>query len=195
MNQLGSNSDYVLSNGARVDFKVRYDSSGGAVVSELHIHFPSNLNVPDGGISANTLREIQIGELLRHWNAQSKNPRSSQQMKLEQSDEEALLHALHNYPTNLGRSEIPAIFLASTAYFYAKLLRENPRTPNVKLSELLEIPIRTVNTRVSKARAAGFLESGDGNRVGGRGRGYLTPTATQEITHFLKGVNDEYQTE
>ena len=195
MNQPGSNSDYVLANGARVDFKVRYDSSGGAVVSELHIYFPNNLDVPDGGISANTLREIQIGELLRHWNAHSENPLPSQELKLKQSDEEALLHALHNYPTNLGRRETPPIFLASTAYFYAKLLRENPRTPNVKLSELLEIPIRTVNTRVSRARAAGFLESGDGNRVGGRGRGYLTPTATKEITQFLKGVNDERQME
>lgn len=192
MKQLDSNSDYVLANGARVDFKVRYDSSGGAVVSELHIYFPKNLNVPVGGISANTLREIQIGEILRHWNFQGKNSLPPRELTLKQNDEEALLHALHNYPTNLGRRETPPIFLASTAYFYAKLLREHPRTPNVKLAELLEIPIRTVNTRVSKARAAGFLESGDGNRVGGRGRGYLTQTATQEISHFLKGVNSEH---
>lgn len=192
MNQLGNNSDYVLTNGARVNFKVRYDTTGGAAVSELRVYFPPPIDIPVGGITANTLREIHIGELLRHWNSQGHDVLASQGQRLNKSDEEALLHALHNYPTNLGRTETPPIFLASTAYFYAKLLRENPRTPNVKLSELLETPIRTINTRVSKARAEGFLESGDRNRVGGRGRGYLTPMAIEEISKFLKGINDEH---
>jgi hypothetical protein len=192
MNQLGNDSDYVLTNGARVDFKVRYDTSGGAAVSELRVYFPPTIDIPVGGITANTLREIHIGELLRHWNSQGHDVLIPQGHRLNKSGEEALLHALHNYPTNLGRTETPPIFLASTAYFYAKLLRENPRTPNVKLSELLEPPLRTINTRVSKARTAGFLESGDRNRVGGRGRGYLTPMAIEEISKFLKGINDEH---
>jgi hypothetical protein len=192
MNQLGNESDYVLANGARVDFKVRYDTSGGAAISELRVYFPRSIDIPAGGISANTLREIHIGELLRHWNARGYDAVLPQGNQLSKDDEDALLHALHNYPANLGRAETPPIFLASTAYFYAKLLRENPRTPNVKLSELLEIPIRTINTRVSKARAAGFLESGDRTKVGGRGRGYLTPMAVEVISRFLEGVNDEY---
>ena len=192
MNQLGNDSDYVLTNGARVDFKVRYDASGSAAVSELRVYFPRTSDLPVGGITAKTLREIHIGEILRHWNTQGHDALAPQGYRLKKSDEDALLHALHNYPTNLGRAETPPIFLASTAYFYAKLLRENPRTPNVKLSELLDTPIRTINTRVSKARAAGFLESGDRNRVGGRGRGYLTPMAIEEISKFLRGINDEH---
>lgn len=192
MNQLGNDSDYVLTNGARVDFKVRYDTSGGAAVSELRVYFPQTIGLPVGGISANTLREIHIGVLLRHWNNNDHGFLVPQGHRLNKSDEEALLHALHNYPANLGRTETPPIFLAGIAYFYAKLLRENPRTPNVNLSELLEMPIRTINTRVSKARAAGFLESGDRTRVGGRGRGYLTPMAIEQISKFLKGINDEH---
>jgi len=191
MNQIGMESDYVLSNGARLDFKVRYDSTGAAAVSELRVYFPLPFDIPVGGISANVLREIQIGEMIRHWNAQDQSGPPSHGLRLTKQHEEALLHALDNYPTNLGRSETPPIFLASTAYFYSKLLRENPRTPNVKLSELLGTPIRTINTRVSKTRAAGYLESGDRSRVGGRGRGYLTPKATHEISHFLKGLQDE----
>lgn len=195
MNQLGPDSDYMLSNGARVNFKVAHDASGGAVISEIHVFFPRAFEIPVGGISAKTLRELQIGELLKHWNAHRSSRSNLSGILLSQDEEEALLHALHNYPANTGRTGTPSIFLASTAYFYAKTLGENPRNPNAELAELLRVPIRTINTRVSKARSAGFLESGDRGQVGGRARGYLTPSAISEIQQFLKGVVHELETE
>ena len=181
-------ADLVLPNGASLNFKVRHDASGAAVVSELQIFFAQGSQIPLGGISSATLRQIHIGDLLRLSSELGRDIGHSDELSLTVSQESGLLHALSNYPARVGRIPTPDIFPASMAYFYSRILREHPRNPNVKLAELLEVPIRTVNARVAKAKELGFLTVGESSRVGGRGRGILSPSAKREILRHLEGL-------
>ena len=193
MNRRGHESDLVLSNGALVDFKVRHDASGAVVISELHIYFPRGEAIPSGGIGANTLREIHIGEVIRRWHETPESFLNSQAFKLSPEDEDDLLHVLRNYPSNTGRGGTPPIFLAALAFFYSQTLRKNPKSPNIELARLIGTPIRTVNTRVAKARQEGFLSTGVQTTVGGRARGLLTETAKQTITDYFERSDSEHK--
>lgn len=182
----GLDSDYVLSNGALVDVKTRRDKTGANVISELHVLFPKSAPVPPGGLTARSLREIPLGFLANE--AHAPEPK----IKLDPKREEKLLELLHQYPRSPGRRPIDPLFLAATAYFYEKFLSQKPYTPNATLAEVLDVPVRTIGTRVAKARSTGYLGKGESARLGGGGRGSLTPSAVKLISQFFEGKVDEH---
>ena len=186
MNSNNPNADYVLSNGAMVEVKTRRDEAGANVITELHVVIRRGKPVPLGGITARVLREIPLAYLANEAHA----PQA--RLALNARDEALLLDLLRAYPSAQGRNPIKSIYLAATAYFYEKYLRQKPYTPNTTLSEVLDVPVRTVSTRVAKARSSGYLEKGATARLGGGGRGSLTPTAVRVIEEFLRGQENEH---
>jgi hypothetical protein len=173
--------DLVLSNGALVEFKTRKDRTGAAVVSRLEIWFPEGAEIPIGGINSASLREVPLSYITSTLNAQTRI------LELSAAQEEELLNLLRNYPSTPGRVAIDPVYLAATAYFFEKFMGEDPYKPNVSLSRELGVPVRTITTRVAKARSLGFLITGTTTRVGGTARGALTITAQQELSRYLEG--------
>ena len=169
-----------------MNVKATLDKSGGSVISEIHIAFSPDTEVPLGGITARVLRELPL-DYLRH------ETRSHQRdLKLTSDQEERLLSLLRNYPSSPGRVPILDIYGAATAYFYEKFLTQKPYKPNVALSVALETPVRTIAKRVATARTNGFLESGQTPRSGGTARGTITPKAKAEILKWLIPSDFDY---
>lgn len=184
--QLERSPDLVLPNGAHVEVKTRQDKSGAQVISGIFIAFPRGAEVPLGGITARTLREIPL-DFLRY---EARSP--ERKLELSAEKEEELLMLLKNYPSSPGRVPINPIFGAAIAYFYEKFLSQKPYKPNIALSSVLETPVRTIATRVATARANGFLESGQTPRSGGTARGSLTPKGKDEILKWLRPSDFDY---
>lgn len=175
-----SRSDLVLSNGAVVEFKLAKDATGAAVIRRLEVWIPAGTPIPLGGITANTLREIPLSTIT---SSLASNWRS---LELSREQEDLLVHRLRNYPRRPGRSEVPQIFLAATAYFFEKFLNEWPHSPHQALAKMLGVPVETIRSRVNKARSKGFLTTGATRRSGGRARGSLSEMARIEIERYLK---------
>jgi hypothetical protein len=175
--------DFVLSNGALVEFKTRRDKTGAAVVTRIEIWFPKGAEIPLGGINSSTLREIPLSYITSTLNVKKRI------LELTPAEEEQLLELLRDYPSSPGRVPVDPVYLAATAYFFEKFMGQEPYNPNVALSAELGVPVRTITTRVGKARSLGFLMTGTTTRVGGQARGALTYTAQQELLRFLGKTN------
>lgn len=184
--QIETGPDLVLPNGAHVEVKTRKDSSGARVISGITIAFPRGTEIPPGGITARTLRELPL-EYLRYETGDLKR-----QLQLSSDQEEGLFDLLRNYPSSPGSVPILPIYGAAIAYFYEKFLNQKPYKPNVALSSVLGTPVRTIATRVATARANGFLESGQTPRSGGSARGALTPRGKDAILKWLQPSDFDY---
>jgi len=186
LNSQNQRHDIVLESGALVEIKARKDALGANVISELHVVFPADQEVPRGGITTQLLREIPLAFLLNEVHAQKRT------LRLSEHQEKLLLELLRNFPSSPGRAPIAPIYPASVAYFYEKFLSQKPYQPIATISDVLGVPARTIGTRVAKARSLGFLLSGETIRTGGRARGNLSTTAQTVITEYLKERKDEH---
>ena len=186
MTQDNFHPDLLLHSGAAVEVRTRRDPSGANVVSEIRVRFPRDKEIPLGGITSNVLREIPLSYLTNEAHSPKRH------LDLSEAEEDVLLHLLRNYPSSPGRVPVEAIYPAATAYFYEKFLGEQPYLPNVALGNALGVPVRTISTRVSKARSLGYLQTGTTTRVGGRARGALTANAVDVVERYLKEQQDEH---
>lgn len=189
MSRIPSRPDLVLSNGARVEFKVTRDEGGAVVVSRLEIFFPDPSAIPPGGITAFTIREIPLSQLTKAMNLEAPY---RLEFRLSGTAEKDLVQLLRHYPKSTGGKPVPQIYPAAMAYLFESVLAENPLNPNVALSELLGIPSETVATRLKRARALGFLLRGEKPRPGGNARGVLSDSAKAELLRFSKEEGYEH---
>ena len=189
MSQIPKRPDLVLSNGAIVEFKVTRDQGGGVVVSRLEIFFPDPSDIPPGGITANTIREIPLSQLTKSINL---DDRDHHGFRLPEMVEKDLVQLLRHYPKSTGGKPVPEIYPAAMAYLFERVLSENPLNPNVALSQLLDVPVQTVATRLKRANTLGFLLRGEKPRKGGNARGILSESAKAELLRFSEEEGHEH---
>lgn len=168
--------DLILKSGAFVDFKVSRDKSNNLVISSITIGF-EGAEVPRGGITASTLREIRTSELLVNWF--DDNPQS----KLTLKQEEFLWGLLINNWKAKGREGVDPISYANLAFFYIKYCENYPNNPTNQLAIDMGIPVKTLQTRLSKARKLGMLTSGA--QGVGKAMGALTPLGRKSVGRLV----------
>jgi hypothetical protein len=169
-----------MDNNLQVEFSLRTDKSGAKVLTELRLYYPESedTDLPLGGITAKVLRSVSLYDLKKRW----LNEGDFFRLSVEQ--EEILLDLLRNYPSKQGRVPVPAIYLAGIAYLYESALRKSPQ-PNKYVGHALGARVRTIATRVSKARKEGFLENGEVARRGGLAKGQVSDKAKKVLEDYL----------
>ena len=179
-NSRPSKSGAILSNGARLDFKVANDETGTPVVSQLLITFDSR-QIPTGGIGGSLLREIKISELLATWFQESSR------VFFSRTADSRLLDLGSSTQSRGGRTGLDGAFYAALSYFYIQYCESFPNSPTASLAGALGIGTKTLSTRLLQCRKLGFL-SNDGSRArSGKAHGQLTASAKKVITRFLEG--------
>jgi hypothetical protein len=170
---------HQLSNGAYVDFKIKEDSNGTPVISELRIFFAED-SLAVGGIGSTILREIRTFDLMRMWSIKSSRSFLS-------ADQELQLWKKIKQPwENMGRLGTPTELYAALAYFYLKYNEHNPKSPSANLATDLQIPNKTLNTRIARCRKLGLL--GDPLKLtpSAKASGKLSTKSKSLITELLK---------
>jgi hypothetical protein len=170
--------DYQLSNGAFVDFKVREDSNGTPVISELRISFGEGL-LPSGGIGSAILREIRTSDLMTMWFEESSRSFLSPGQEVE------LWQKVKTPWENTGSSKIATELYAAIAYFYLKYLEQNPNNPTASLAADLKIPTKTLQKRMTQCRRLGLLISRPESIPSGKASGKLSIEGRRFITKLL----------
>ena len=180
MQQRGQSSDLVLSNGARVNFKVRKDRSGRPVITSLQIQFPASSEIPEGGITAALLREIRMTDLLGAWFEESR-------VSFLDGSSERLLwaHLSQGWRPN-GRNPIANDLYAALAYFYVQSCKQSGAAPTLDLAEKLGVNVRTISTRLSQARKLGLLTQNRTSSPSGKAGGEMTPLGRRILQEIVK---------
>jgi hypothetical protein len=170
--------DYQLSNGAYVDFKVKEDANGTPVISELRITFAEG-DLPVGGVGSAILREIRTSELMTLWFEESSRS------FLPATQEAQLWQKVKKPWENTGRLKVPTELYAALAYFYLKYLEQNPTSPTASLAAELQIPTKTLQKRMTQARALGLLVSSPVSTPSGKAGGKLSTESKRHINRLL----------
>ena len=168
-----------LSNGASVDFKVKEDSNGTPVISELRIFFDEG-SLAVGGIGSTILREIRTFDLMRMWSVESSRSFLSADQELQ------LWKKIKKPWESRGRLGTPTELYAALAYFYLKYIEQNPNSPTASLATDIQISPRTLNTRIARCRKLGLL--GDPLKLtpSAKASGKLSIKSKSLITKLLK---------
>ena len=174
-----SRPDAELSNGALVEFKAGKDVNGSQVITSLELYFPDGKKIPQGGITAKTLREISFHEfLVTHFEEES-------ELKLTTIHRNKLLKFVKNGEEFSGRSGFSKEFYAALSYFYVETFEKNPKEPTAQLVEMLDLPRRTVVNRLATARRLGLLTQQSLYRPSGKAGGSLTKESLELIGKYL----------
>jgi hypothetical protein len=159
--------DLRLSNGAHLNFKVRNDQTGNPVVSSIEISFAGS-EIPPGGIGATVLREIRISDLLTQWFVENSRFQLSKKIELR------LWKQLKDNWVTSGRQGNAEENLAALAYFYVKYSQKHPNKPTSALADDLEIPVKTLQTRLLQLRKEGLLETAESLANTGKAHGQMS---------------------
>ena len=179
------NVDIVLSNGAEVEIKMGRDENEAQVIQKLVISFPKGLKIPQGGITIRTLREIRIQDILEQ--RFERFPTS----ELSSLHKKKLIKYLQREFSS-SRATYSELFYASLSVLYVNLMHSDPTSPTSKMSELLDIPKRTVVNRIGKARTLGMLSQQSVDKPSGKAGGNSSLLAQLLVNDFLNGkVEDE----
>ena len=170
---------YQLSNGAYVDFKVKEDSNGTPVISELRVFFDEG-DLAVGGVGSTILREIRTFDLIRMWSVESSRSFLSADQELQ------LWKKIKKPWESMGRLGAPTELYAALAYFYLKYIEQNPNSPTSNLATDLQISPKTLSTRITRCRELGLL--GDPLKItpSGKASGKLSTKSKSLITKLLK---------
>jgi len=170
---------HQLSNGAYVDFKVKEDSNGTPVISELRIFFAEDSLVV-GGIGSTILREIRTFDLMRMWSVESSRSFLSADQELQ------LWKKIKKPWESRGRLAKSTELYAGLAYFYLKYIEQNPNSPTANLATDLQISHNTLNTRIARCRKLGLLGDPFKPVPSGKASGKLSTKSKSLITKLLK---------
>jgi len=168
-----------LSNGAYVDFKVKEDSNGTPVISELRIFFDED-SLAVGGVGSTILREIRTFDLMRMWSVESSRSFLSADQELQ------LWKKIKKPWESRGRLAKSTELYAGLAYFYLKYNEQNPNSPSANLATDLQIPNTTLNTRIARCRKLGLLGDPLKPAPSGEASGKLSTKSKSLITKLLK---------
>jgi hypothetical protein len=171
--------DYQLSNGAYVDFKVKEDSNGTPVISEMRISFDEG-GLPIGGVGSAILREIRTSDLMSIWFAESSRS------FLSVNQEAQLWQKVKKRWENMGRLKVPIELYAALAYFYLKYIEQYPNNPTSSLASDLQIPTKTLQKRMTECRKLGLLISSPESTPSGKASGKLSTQSKRLITQLLE---------
>jgi len=172
--------DFELEKGVLLDFKFGKDENGFPVIADMHFYFENDRTIPQGGITASTLREVVFERILKkHFKEESSL------YYLSTSDRKKLLKFLKNGMDFSGRTGFPKEFYAALAYFYIETFEKFPKEPTAKLVEILDVPKRTLINRLAMARKLNLLTQQSAERPSGKAGGALTEEALELINDYL----------
>jgi len=175
----GAGSDFELDDGVNLDVKVGFDENGMPVIRELKFHYPKGRVIPQGGITAQTFRLVKFQEILvDHFEKESS-------LTLSQSERTRLLKYVTNDMEFSGRAGFPKEFYAALSYFYVESFEKHPNEATVRLSQLLDLPKRTVVNRLGMARKLGLLTHNSPTKSSGKAGGVLTKEGSKLIVDYL----------
>jgi hypothetical protein len=165
--------------------EARFETQGGTlVITDLRI-VPAGDSIPAGGVTASTLRRLQIGELRKALEAQARH--LSGQLG-EQSSE---LLGQHGLAELAHEASAPAArddrYFARIAARYAELVAEGNKRPTPVLAGELGRPESYVTFAVRDARKRGLLTPTTKGRAGGR----LTPKARRLLAQHSRTQKEE----
>jgi hypothetical protein len=164
-----------------VNFKVSTDLLGNTVVSSLHLDFPEGVEIPMGGISAIGLRKISINNLLAMWFKESSN------LYLNTQERDTLIKFLKRGFPHGGRKGLPKHYYAGLSYLYIEYSEKNPRNPTFMLAKSLDTPVKTVLSRLSRARKFGILTPSP-KVSAGRASGKMTEQGKKLINEITEEI-------
>lgn len=168
--------DVRLTNGAFVDYKVGRDENGDMVISAICLGFKES-SIPAGGLGSTILREIRTTDLLAKWHQETSIP------LFPASQEKKLWLLLESKWPSAGRQGAPTLNYAALSYFYEKYCEMYPKSPTSKMSNDLEISIKTLQTRLAQARKMNLLTSA--KSTSGRPQGQVTTTSINLLKKWI----------
>lgn len=161
-------SDFVLSDGTHLNIKIDNDKNGTPVISSLHFHFPNKKVIPQGGISASTLREVRFEDLFREYF------KHIEETKSNPYERKLIIKFLKIAYLSAGRTTLPPEYFAAISYLYLEQFKITPKDPTNQLAILLGIPKRTVLYQLATARKLGLLSQNSPHGPSGRAGGSFT---------------------
>ena len=173
-------NDFVLPDGTHLNIKINNDRNGTPVISSLHFFYPQKSMIPQGGISASTLREVRFEDLFKEYFRREK--------EIDQSpnDRKAIIKYLRNVSLPSGPIAYPPEYYAAISFLYLDQFKLTPLDPTSQLATLLNIPKRTVVNRLATARKLGLLSQNSPRGPSGRAGGSLTDEGVRALERILK---------
>lgn len=172
-------SDFVLSDGTHLNMKIDKDINGTPVISSLHFFFPNGITIPQGGISASTLREVRFEDLFREYY------RLEESIENSSHERKKIIKYLKNLNLPSGRTAYPHEYYAAISYLYLDQFKKTPKDPTSQLSVLLNLPKRTLVNRLATARKMGLLSQNSPHGPSGRAGGSLTEEGERALKKVL----------
>ena len=174
-------SDFVLSDGTYLDMKIDEDENGTPVISSLHFFFPKKQPIPQGGISASTLREVRFEDLFREYFKREKEEEDSPY------ERKLVVKYLKKTVLPTGRTAYPLEYYAAISSLYLDQFKRTPKDPTSQIALLLNLPKRTVVNRLATARKLGLLSQNSPHGPSGKAGGSLTEKGMQALDKiFMK---------
>jgi len=173
-------NDFVMSDGTHLNMKVDKDQNGTPVISSLHFFYPKRIRIPQGGISASTLREVRFEDLFREYFR-----KQDEEDKYSTSERKAVKKYISEISLPSGRSAFPAEYYAAISFLYLEQFKKTPKDPTNQLSLLLGIPKRTLVNQLATARKLGLLSQNSPDGPSGKAGGSLTEAGLRALKVIL----------
>lgn len=175
-----SQADFILSDGTHLDVKVDKDEYENPVIISLHFFYPKNSKVPQGGISASTLREVKLEEILK--NHFQKHP----SFDLTTYENQFIWKFVKSELSPTGRTAYPNEYYACLSYLYVDTFQNFPNDATARLADLLGLPKRTLLSRLATARKLQILSQNSPEGPSGKAGGMLTEKGLSILESFLR---------
>jgi len=173
-------NDFVLPDGTHLNIKINNDRNGTPVISSLHFFYPQKSMIPQGGISASTLREVRFEDLFKEYFRREK--------EIDQSPNKrkAIIKYLRNVSLPSGRIAYPPEYYAAISFLYLDQFKLTPSDPTNQIAILLDLPKRTLVNRLATARKLGLLSQNSPHGPSGKAGGSLTDKGIEALDTVLQ---------